>query len=123
MHFPDAKSVEEFNKLDTDETIETIESGKYQMQESTQSIDNVLLESLKLKRLPSAPPPQTQSESKRNVKLNEGGIVPLSEGGVAGHMNHLYDNPNLTFKEMKGIFRAASNGELKGTEKTDGQNL
>ena len=123
MHFPDAKSVEEFNKLDTDETIETIESGKYQMQESTQSIDNVLLESLKLKRLPNAPILQTQSESKRNVKLNEGGIVPLSEGGVAGHMNHLYDNPNLTFKEMKGIFRAASNGELKGTEKTDGQNL
>ena len=47
----------------------------------------------------------------------------LTEGGVAGHMNHLYDNPNLTFREMKKIFQAASNGELKGTEKTDGQNL
>ncbi len=45
------------------------------------------------------------------------------EGGVAGHMNHLYDNPNLTFREMKKVFQAASNGELKGTEKTDGQNL
>ena len=47
----------------------------------------------------------------------------LTEGGVAGHMNHLYDNPNLTFRKMKEIFQAASNGELKGTEKTDGQNL
>ncbi len=47
----------------------------------------------------------------------------LLEGGVAGHMNHLYDNPDLTFREMKKVFQAASNGELKGTEKTDGQNL
>ena len=47
----------------------------------------------------------------------------ITEGGVAGHMNHLYDNPNLTFKEMKKIFQAASAGELEGTEKTDGQNL
>ena len=47
----------------------------------------------------------------------------LNEGGVAGHMNHLYDNPELTFKKMKQVFQAASNGELKGTEKTDGQNL
>ena len=47
----------------------------------------------------------------------------LIEGGVAGHMNHLYDNPDLTFRKMKEIFQAASGGELKGTEKTDGQNL
>ena len=47
----------------------------------------------------------------------------IAEGGVAGHMNHLYDNPGLTFKQMKDVFLAASNGELKGTEKTDGQNL
>tara|TARA_B100000575_G_C23143450_1_gene666389 strand:+ start:9270 stop:11318 length:2049 start_codon:yes stop_codon:yes gene_type:complete len=47
----------------------------------------------------------------------------ITEGGVAGHMNHLYDNPGLTFKQMKDVFLAASNGELKGTEKTDGQNL
>jgi nicotinamide mononucleotide adenylyltransferase len=47
----------------------------------------------------------------------------ITEGGVAGHMNHLYDNPALTFREMKQVFQAASNGELKGTEKTDGQNL
>jgi len=47
----------------------------------------------------------------------------ITEGGVAGHMNHLYDNPSLSFRDLKKILLAASNGELKGTEKTDGQNL
>ena len=47
----------------------------------------------------------------------------LTEGGVAGHMAHLYDNGELTFAKIKEIFTAASNGELEGTEKTDGQNL
>ena len=49
--------------------------------------------------------------------------ILLLEGGVAGHMNHLYDNGDLTFSKLKEIFAAASNGELQGTEKTDGQNL
>ena len=44
-------------------------------------------------------------------------------GGVAGHMNHLYDNPGLKFSQMKDIFTKASSGELEGTEKTDGQNI
>ena len=44
-------------------------------------------------------------------------------GGVAGHMDHLYDNPNLTFSKMKEIMQAASNGELDTEEKVDGQNL
>jgi intein/homing endonuclease len=43
--------------------------------------------------------------------------ILLIEGGVQGHMNHLYDNPDLTFRELKGILKAASNGELEGTEK------
>ena len=47
----------------------------------------------------------------------------LTEGGVAGHMSHLYDNQDLTFAKLKEIFNAASSGELEGTEKTDGQNL
>lgn len=47
----------------------------------------------------------------------------LLEGGVAGHMNHLYDNGDLTFAKLKEIFTAAANGKLVGTEKTDGQNL
>ena len=47
----------------------------------------------------------------------------IKEGGVAGHMNHLYENPYLTFEEMKDIIQKAGTGELEGTEKTDGQNL
>lgn len=47
----------------------------------------------------------------------------LKEGGVAGHMNHLYDNGELTFRELKLIMTRAAQGELLGTEKTDGQNI
>jgi len=47
----------------------------------------------------------------------------LLEGGVAGHMNHLYDNPELTFKKIKDILISAASGKLYGTEKTDGQNI
>lgn len=47
----------------------------------------------------------------------------ISEGGLAGHMNHLYDNRGLTFGKMKEIFQAAASGKLVGAEKTDGQNL
>ena len=44
-------------------------------------------------------------------------------GGVAGHMDHLYDNRSLSFGKMKEILKAASNGELTAEEKVDGQNL
>jgi len=47
----------------------------------------------------------------------------LLEGGLYGHLNHLYDNAEMPFSVMKKIFTTASNGELIGTEKTDGQNL
>ena len=47
----------------------------------------------------------------------------LLEGGVGGHMSHLYDNPRLTFATIKKVLQAASEGQLEGTEKTDGQNL
>jgi hypothetical protein len=48
----------------------------------------------------------------------------LKEGGVGGHMNHLYDDPDMTFEKLESILTAASDGELEpGTEKTDGQNL
>jgi hypothetical protein len=39
------------------------------------------------------------------------------------HMSHIYENPNLTFSEIKDIFIRASEGKLEGTEKTDGQNM
>jgi len=44
-------------------------------------------------------------------------------GGLAGHMSHLYDNPELKFKDMEDILVKASSGNLLGTEKTDGQNI
>ena len=44
-------------------------------------------------------------------------------GGVAGHLSHLYDNRDMTFNEMKKILSLASNGDLVGTEKTDGYNI
>jgi len=47
----------------------------------------------------------------------------LTEGGVAGHMNHLYDDYELTFSELKDILSGVSSGKIEGTEKTDGQNL
>jgi len=47
----------------------------------------------------------------------------LLEGGLGGHMSHIYENGDLTFGELKDVFKQASKGKLQGTEKTDGQNL
>lgn len=52
----------------------------------------------------------------------------LKEGGLYGHMAHLYERTDdlpygLTFAQIKDIFTKAAQGELIGTEKTDGQNL
>tara|TARA_B100000085_G_scaffold235775_1_gene224155 strand:- start:5699 stop:9133 length:3435 start_codon:yes stop_codon:yes gene_type:complete len=47
----------------------------------------------------------------------------LLEGAVAGHMNHVYDNGEMTFGELKQLLQAAAAGKLRGTEKTDGQNI
>ena len=41
-------------------------------------------------------------------------------GGLAGHMMHLYDNPEMTFETMLGIMTKASDGNLEGTEKQTG---
>ncbi len=47
----------------------------------------------------------------------------IAEGGVAGHLAHLYDNRGLTFEKLADILTAASRGKLVGTEKTDGFNI
>ena len=45
-------------------------------------------------------------------------------GGAVGHLMHLYDSKDLTFKEIKMILRKASTGRLEKTsEKMDGQQL
>jgi len=50
--------------------------------------------------------------------------VTLNEGGLVGHLQHLYDNQDLKFKEIKTILRKAATGRLeKVSEKMDGMNL
>jgi hypothetical protein len=44
-------------------------------------------------------------------------------GGNNGHLNHLYEDYNLTFGEMKKILRDLSNNKITLYEKVDGQNL
>lgn len=44
-------------------------------------------------------------------------------GGVAGHTKHLYQNPDLTFSQIKDILIKAAAGRLEGTEKIDGINI
>lgn len=44
--------------------------------------------------------------------------------GAAGHLMHLYDDPDLTFGEIKEILKNASIGKLEQvTEKLDGRNI
>ena len=50
-------------------------------------------------------------------------VFLLLEGGVAGHLSHLYDDRSLSFNDVKSILRKASAGKLEGTEKTDGFNI
>ena len=47
----------------------------------------------------------------------------LCEGGAQGHLSHLFESPNLTFKQIKDIFQKLFTGKLEISEKTDGQNL
>lgn len=44
-------------------------------------------------------------------------------GGASGHMSHLFEDPDLTFKDLKDIFTKLFKGKITVTEKTDGQNL
>lgn len=45
-------------------------------------------------------------------------------GGLAGHLQHVYEDIGLTFRELKDILRDASTGRLESvTEKLDGQNI
>lgn len=45
-------------------------------------------------------------------------------GGAAGHLQHLYEDRNLTFQDLKKILSDASQGKLEEvTEKFDGMNI
>lgn len=48
----------------------------------------------------------------------------ISEGAAYGHIDHPFEDDNLTFGDMKEMIRKALQGDLKMVnEKTDGQNL
>lgn len=49
----------------------------------------------------------------------------ILEAAPKSHIEHPYDDPNMTFGELRGIIRSAMTGDLGGdaTEKTDGQNI
>jgi hypothetical protein len=58
------------------------------------------------------------------MKFKKESLASLDEGGAVGHLQHLYDNPNLTFGEIKEIFNNSAEGKLeKVSEKLDGMNL
>ena len=58
------------------------------------------------------------------VELQENKLGLVAEGGLGGHLMHLYDNPDLTFEDLISIFQQAKEGTLeKVTEKLDGQNI
>lgn len=51
-------------------------------------------------------------------------MVWCNTGGAVGHLYHLYDNPDLTFGEIKDIIKSAAAGKLtQVSEKLDGLNL
>ena len=44
--------------------------------------------------------------------------------GAAGHLMHLYDDPDITFGEIKDVLARAAQGKLEQvTEKLDGRNI
>ena len=63
---------------------------------------------------------------KERINLNKE-IKLLFEGGAYGHMNHPFDDKDLTFGDLKKIVDLGLQGRLdleeSPTEKTDGQNL
>lgn len=47
----------------------------------------------------------------------------LCEGGNDGHLAHLFERGDLTFGEIRDIFKKLFTGKLSVTEKLDGMNL
>ena len=74
---------------------------------------------MRLRIIPQEPKPKTLGESLA--------IQLLTEGGAAGHMNHPFDDRDITFGDMKQMIRLSLEGKLNiesgVQEKTDGQAL
>lgn len=60
------------------------------------------------------------TSTKKKIKEN----IIVTEGGLGGHLMHLYDNWDLTFADLIDVFASAEQGKLESvTEKVDGQNI
>ena len=47
----------------------------------------------------------------------------ICEGGASKPISHMFKDPDMTFGEMRDMFKSIFSGETTITEKTDGQNL
>jgi len=69
---------------------------------------------------------KTKLKIKERFNLDEE-VKLIIEGGAYGHMNHPFDDKNITFSDLKNIVILGLGGELNRedgvTEKLDGQNL
>tara|TARA_R110002096_G_scaffold141952_1_gene296994 strand:+ start:161 stop:2641 length:2481 start_codon:yes stop_codon:yes gene_type:complete len=74
---------------------------------------------MRMRIVPQEPKPNTLGESLA--------IQLITEGGAAGHMNHPFDDRDITFGDMKQMIRLSLEGKLNiesgVQEKTDGQAL
>jgi len=57
------------------------------------------------------------------VEAYDDELVLLSEGGLAGHLSHPFDDRELTFDELKTMMSEVFSGNVELSEKTDGQNI
>jgi len=70
----------------------------------------------------------TEEDFKLTEKINlDKEVKLLLEGGAYGHLNHPFDDKNLTFSDFKTLIINTLQGKLDSegavTEKTDGQNI
>jgi len=74
---------------------------------------------MRMRIIPQEPKPKTLGESLA--------LQLITEGGAAGHMNHPFDDRDITFGDMKQMIQLSLEGKLNLEsgiqEKTDGQNL
>lgn len=51
------------------------------------------------------------------IKENYEDLDLVLAGGASGHMSHLFEDPDLTFKQLKDIFTKLFKGKIGITEK------
>ena len=70
---------------------------------------------------------KTKKQLIKDVTKNKNGRKLLQAGGSAGHMNHPFEDLQLTFGDLKNMINLAFDGNLdieeQPVEKVDGQNL